>query len=102
MTAFTSAMLPTSTRAIATFEELSIWAAQVLYSANTTARMKRTPDFASELIARVGVLDDADGILRWQAVVLPRFDLTKQGLLLPDWKQVSEISTMAASANLIG
>ena len=102
MTAYTNAMLPTGTRAITTFEELNLWSAMVLYTANPTARMKRTPDVASELIARYSQYDDSDGFQRYQAVVIPRIDLTKTGLLLPEWKQLLEISSTAAAAALIG
>lgn len=101
MTAFTSSMLPTGTRAITTFEELNLWSSQVLFVANPTARFKRTPDAASELIARYASFDDADGLQRLQTVVVPRVDLSKAGLLLPDWKQILEISTTTAAAYLL-
>jgi len=102
MTAYTNAMLPTGTRAITTFEELNFWSCQVLYACNPNARFKRTPDIASELIARYGGYDDSDGFQRVQAIVVPRVDITRIGLALPDWKQLLEISVTPAPAALIG
>ena len=102
MTAFTNVMLPTGTREITTFEELNLYSAIVLYATNPTARMKRAPDVASELIARYSLFDDSDGFQRYQSLVIPRLDLTKAGSLLPDWKQILEISVTPAPAGLIG
>lgn len=102
MTAYTNAMLPTGTRAITTFEELNLWTAIVLYAANPTTRMKRAPDVASELVARYSLFDDGDGFQRYQSLVIPRLNVAAAGGLLPDWKQVLEISVTPAPAGLIG
>jgi len=95
-------MLPTGTRAITTYEELNLWTAIVLYSANPNTRMKRAPDVSSELVARYSLFDDSDGFQRYQSLVIPRLDLTRAGSLLPDWKQILEISVTPAPAGLIG
>lgn len=96
MTAFTTAMLPTGTRAIATLEELHHWCTQHLLALNPTAKFVRSSGLASENRVSQSDYADADSILRIQNVVILEFDTSKFGQSLADWKQVKELSTTAA------
>jgi len=102
MTAFTTAMLPTGTRAIATLEELHFWCTQHLLALNPTAKFVRSAGLTGENRVSQSNYADADSILRVQDVVILEFDSTKFGQSLADWKQIKEIATTAALTSFSG
>lgn len=101
MSAFTSAQLPTGTRACDTVEKLSLWCAYILRRFAAKRTFLRRAGEAEESIASVSRFTDADGNNKVQVVlILPETDNVEQNLA--DWVRCGEIATTAIPTSFSG
>ena len=99
MSAFTVADLPDGDRAIVTYEELLVYAAQALLAARPKKKsvLKAGENGVNLVQSYTGV--DADNTYMYFNFVAIPLDPAKVGLSLAEWKRVKELDTTAIPAS---
>ena len=101
MSAFTTAQLPSGTRACDTVEKLALWCAYVLRRFTAKKTFLRQTGLPEEAIVSISRFPDADGNNKVQIViVLPELDTPELGLA--DWMLVDQVATTAIPSAFSG
>lgn len=102
MTAFTTAQMPTGTRACLTVEQAFLWHAFILQRFSARGTYNRVTGEAQEPVTRITEFLDADGVARVQVVVTLPKNIDGVANATPDWLDVMELSVTAIPASFSG